>query len=120
MARLLQILLVCFFTLSGCKIKNTNTLTKLSVVLGGCNAGCPFLSVEIDSSLTYKYFCFQNCDSVGHFIGRVTRGFIDTLSHKLMEKTYGDVDTLFEYNRKSVYIEMIVQSQTTKNINKGS
>lgn len=106
-------------TTAGCKRKDTNAITKLSLVLGGCKGSCPYLSVEIDSSTTYKYFCFINCDSTGHFIGKVSKGFIDTLSSKLTQSKFDYIDTLFERNRNSVYLKLIVHYQTKETLIKG-
>lgn len=105
--------------MTGCSTKN-NSLKKLTLVLGGCNGICPYLSIEIDSSGTYKYYCLKNCDSTGHFVGKVSDHFIDSLSSKLSQTRISETDTSFEYNRSSVYVEFVVHYQTRDISVKGS
>ncbi|MEQ1734578.1 MAG: DUF6438 domain-containing protein, partial [Bacteroidia bacterium] len=45
--------------------KRNNSISKVCIATSGCYGTCPMLSIEIDSSLIYKFYGQKYTDSIG-------------------------------------------------------
>lgn len=75
--------------------KRNNQIRKVSFATGGCYGKCPFLAIEIDSSLSYKFYGGQYSDLQGFFTGKITQTFWDSLNIKLEQVNLKQLDTLY-------------------------
>ena len=57
-----------------------NEITKVGLATGGCYGQCPFLSVEVDSSLSYKFYGGEYAKKEGYYQGQVSQAFWDSLN----------------------------------------
>lgn len=81
---------------SGCKEeKKAHYLTKLTVATGGCYGNCAFAAVEIDSSLSFKYYGGDFAERKGYYLGHISKGYWDTLNVELKKLDVETMDTLY-------------------------
>lgn len=85
-----------------------NGITKICFATGGCYGDCPYLAIEIDSSLNYKFYGGEYTDSTGYFTGRVTQGFWDTLNMRFEYINYKQLDTSYEHSVDDLSTETIL------------
>lgn len=57
-----------------------NEIVKVGLATSGCYGECPFLAIEVDSSLNYKFYGGDYSGKEGFYIGRVTPAFWDILN----------------------------------------
>lgn len=82
---------------SGCKEKKkAHYITKLTVAAGGCFGNCAFAAVEIDSSLSFKYYGGEFAGRKGYYLGHISKGYWDTLNVELKKLDVETMDTLYE------------------------
>jgi hypothetical protein len=84
MERRLLIILLLVLTLFSCQEKpasaRQNKITKLSFATGGCFGECPFLAIEIDSTLEYKFYGGKYADLQGYYKGKISQTFWDSIN----------------------------------------
>jgi len=88
--------------------RRKNQITKVCFATGGCYGNCPFLAVEIDSSLNYKFYGGKYADKPGYFTGKVSRGFWDTLNIKFERINYKQLDTSYEHSHDDLSTETVL------------
>jgi len=86
--------------LVGCNLTETNhkpktDITRICFASGGCFGSCPVLALEIDSSLSYKYYGESFAKPRGCYAGKVTRSFWDSLTTKLEYIGYKNLDSAY-------------------------
>src|ERR1700754_3027346 len=59
-----------------------NEISKISFASGGCFGSCPFLAIEVDSSLNYKYYGGKYSEKQGYFTGRISPTLWDSINIK--------------------------------------
>lgn len=77
------------------KNKRNNEIKKISFATAGCFGKCPFLAIEIDSNLSYKFYGGRFAKKVGFFKGTITQSFWDTLNLKFEQIKYKKLDSLY-------------------------
>jgi Domain of unknown function (DUF6438) len=90
------------------KPKKESSLKKICFAVGGCYGTCPLLSIELDSTLTYKFYGGQHSKKIGWYKGNVTQGFWDTLNINLERINYKKLDTTFEQTVDDASFEIIL------------
>jgi hypothetical protein len=94
--------------------KDSNYVNKVSLATGGCYGTCPLMAVEIDSTLSFKYYGGRYSDKKGYFKGTVTQGFWDTLNIKFQKLNLEKLDTLFNSTLDDMTIESYFILKQTK------
>ena len=77
--------------------RRENNITKVCFAAGGGLELSPYIAIEIDSSLTYKFYGGEYSDIKGYFTGNVSQGFWDTLNIKFELVNYKQLDTSYEH-----------------------
>lgn len=114
-----SILIFSILFLSCCQLKNErlNEISKISFATGGCFGECPFLAIEIDSSLNYKFYGGKYCEKQGFFTGRVSKSFWDSLNIKFESINYKVLDSSYQNSVDDLSIQLIISySGKTKSI----
>lgn len=99
------------FACNGSKHKESsrnNEIKKISFATAGCYGKCPFLAIEIDSNLSYKFYGGNYADKHGFFKGTITQGFWDTLNLKFEQIKYKKLDTLYNASVDDMPIESYI------------
>ena len=95
-------LLVFALALFGCKTKRAvrrgNEIAKISFATGGCDGFCPLLSLEVDSSLTYKFYGGKYCEKPGYYTGRISPEFWDSLNMEFERIHFKALDSSYEHS----------------------
>ena len=88
--------------------KRKNEITKVCFATGGCYGTCPFLAIEIDSSLNYRFYGGEYADTTGYFTGKVSQGFWDTLNIKFESINYKQLDTSYDHSVDDLSTETVL------------
>lgn len=88
--------------------KRDNQIKRVSFATGGCYGTCPFIAIEIDSSLSYKLYGGRYSEKQGFFIGTITQDFWDTLNLKFEQISFKKLDTLYDATIDDMSIESYV------------
>lgn len=88
--------------------KQKNTISKICFATGGCYGHCPFLAIEIDSSLNYKFHGTKYTEKNGYFIGKVSQSFWDTLNKKFENINYKMLDSSYNHSVDDLSTETII------------
>ncbi len=104
--KLIYTIIILSLTFLSCKKHRSNEIKKLSFAVAGCYGKCPVLAIEIDSSLTYKFYGGENTNKKGFYKGLVTKGFWDTLNLKFEQIRFKHLDTLYNYSVDDMPIEL--------------
>lgn len=111
MVRQTTLLFIIFtsFILAACRTQ-TPSVSKISLAVGGCGKAdnCPFLTIEIDSSLNYKHYCFSGCDDKGLFSGKLPDTLWQKLNAGLGKDKLQNPNDSFEVNREDAFIEVLI------------
>lgn len=95
-----------------------NEIQKISFAIGGCYGTCPFLAIEIDRTLTYKFYGGRYTDKEGYYKGTVTQTFWDSLNIKLEQVNFKQLDTSYNFTVDDMSIESYITfGRTTRSIN---
>ncbi|MDP3393071.1 DUF6438 domain-containing protein [Sediminibacterium sp.] len=86
-------------------IKRQDQFKTISFATGGCYGKCPFLAIQIDSSLTYKFYGGRYTEKQGFFTAKVTQGFWDSLNIKMEQAKFKQLDTLYNASVDDMSIE---------------
>ena len=82
----------------GRKLVRQNEIIKIIFATGFCSAGeCPSQAIEIDRSLSVKYYGIGNTNKVGFYTGKVSETFWDLLNIKIEESQFKTIDSI-SYN----------------------
>jgi len=104
------LLLICLFY--GCTEYKTsskqNDIFKIIFASGYCHGECPFQAIEIDSSLTYKYYGGQHAKNKGYFRGTIDEGFWESLKNDLKKIEYWNLDTIYDDTYDDQSMEVII------------
>ena len=109
----LIILISLWFTFTACRQnkiqpKRNNEISKVCLATGGCYGKCPFMAIEIDSSLNYRFLGVKYAKREGLYVGEVTQGFWDTLNMKFESVNYKQLDTMYEHSIDDLSTELII------------
>ncbi|MEJ6980004.1 DUF6438 domain-containing protein [Pedobacter sp. P351] len=104
-------LLTCLFC--GCqRSKNEfdrhGQITKIAFATGYCHGTCPYQAIEIDSSLTYKYYGGEWAKNKGYFTGTIDRGFWDSLNTDLKDLEYWNFEAVYDNTVDDQEVELII------------
>jgi len=114
------IILLSILTITSCAekkcetSKQNNQIGKISFATSGCYGKCPFLSIEIDSSLSYKFYGGRYTEKQGFFIGTITKEFWDSLNIKFEQINYDYLDTLYNGTVDDMAIECYIYNGQNK------
>jgi hypothetical protein len=115
--------LVVILTLFACAdkkheaTKRYNQIQKVSFATGGCYGKCPFLAIQIDSSLSYKFYGGRYAEKQGFYTAKVTQEFWDSLNIKLEQANFNQLDTLYNATVDDMSIESyFTYGQTRKRL----
>ena len=102
---------MCILTIGCTEDKKRNTITKVSFA----RSEMPFMAVEIDSSLNYKYYGGARADNKGYFTGNISEADWTNFNSLLDSLDYKHVDTGFnDLGIDEAGVELIIQSQNDK------
>lgn len=88
-----------FAACSNHKLKaRTNEISKIYFASGGCFGSCPFLAIEVDSSLNYKYYGGLYSEKQGYFTGRISPELWDSINIKFEEIDFKHLDTSYQFS----------------------
>lgn len=59
-----------------------NKITKLSFATGGCLGECPFMALEIDSTLDFKFYGGKYSKLQGFYSGKISQSIWDSINIK--------------------------------------
>lgn len=71
----------------------SNEITKICFATGGCFGTCPFLAIEIDSNLNYKFYGSNYAKLKGYYSGKISQALWDTINMKFEFLKYRSLDT---------------------------
>jgi len=78
--------------------KRKNEIGKVVFASGGCFGHCPILTIEIDSSLNYRFLGGRYTDSIGFYKGKVDERFWDTLNIMFETVHFKDLDSSYQFS----------------------
>lgn len=85
---------------SSCTPKQVNSrkneISRISFSSGGCNGTCPFLAIEIDSSLQYKYYGGRFSEKPGFYTGTIPAAFWDSINTGFEKVDFKHLDTSYQ------------------------
>jgi len=96
--------------------KRKNHIYKISFATSGCYGKCPFLAIEIDSSLSYKFYGGRYTQRQGFFIGTITKEFWDSLNDKFEQTNFEHLDTLYNGTIDDMAIECYITNRQSKKL----
>lgn len=85
-----------------------NEITKIEIATSGCYGTCQSTAISIDNNLNYKYYGGRYASLKGYYLGKVTKGFWDTLNMKLEHIKYKQMDTTYNVNIDLPETELII------------
>ena len=93
-------ILILFFILISCNEtkKQRNEISKITLLTGPCYGTCPVQSIEVDSSLTLRYYGEEYAARQGFYIGKITEADWDTINAKFERIRYRELDTLYDHS----------------------
>jgi outer membrane protein OmpA-like peptidoglycan-associated protein len=98
-AILLSISLMTLLCSCGERHRETkNEIHKIVFATGGCFGTCPIETIEIDSSLKVKYMGVKYTERQGCFIGKISKGFWDTINKKLETIHFKQLDSSYQHS----------------------
>jgi hypothetical protein len=106
-----SIIILITFILISCfqkKVEKKRNISKIIFETGGCYGKCPYTAVEIDSSLTFKFYGGEYSDVKGYFKGIVSEEIWDSLNLKLEGINFTQLDSSYEKSIDDLATEMIV------------
>ena len=119
--RIMLLNILCM--LLGCTGYNSSPkgkdISRVIFASGYCLGECPFQAIEIDSSLTYKYYGEQYAKHKGYFRGTIDKGFWKSLKSDLNKLEYWNLDTLYDDTYDDQSMEIIIYSGNYKKHIKG-
>lgn len=102
------LILVLIIGCNGKNNKQDNEIKRIVFATGGCFGNCPIQSIDIDSTLKFKYHGIRYTDKMGFYFGSVTRGFWDTLNIKLKTLNYKQLDTIYDDSVDDLSTEIFI------------
>jgi hypothetical protein len=110
--------IILFVTMFGCNANKEshrqNTINRIVFATNGCFGTCPIQTIDIDSSLNFKYHGIQHVDNKGFYLGKITKGFWDTLNIKFENIKYRQLDTSYEHTVDDLSTELYVYHNKNK------
>lgn len=93
-------------------VDQKNDIFKVTLASQEYIGNGPFRAIELDSSLTLKYFGGHNSDQKGYYYGKVSQSTWDTIKDKI--KRIGDqsIDTTYKRIVDDREIEFFIHTQT--------
>lgn len=87
---------------------NRHDITKITFASGYCHGECPFQAIEIDSSLTYKYYGGEWAENQGYFLGTIDKDFWDSLNTDVRNLKFEDIDSTSDNSPCDQSLEIII------------
>src|ERR1700735_5570583 len=86
---------------ASCTSKNVrdrnNEISKISFASGGCYGKCPFMAIEVDSSLSYKYYGGLYSDKPGYYTAKISTELWDSINIQFEKVDYKHLDTSYQF-----------------------
>lgn len=101
-------ILVALFSCSNKPTARSNELERIVLATGGCYGTCPIMAMEVDSSLSYKFYGLEYTDSVGYYAGKVPRLFWDSVNVMFENINYRQLDTSYQHSVDDLSIEAVL------------
>lgn len=101
---------ICAFTFGGINNSDNNQKNEITKV-SFSRFGSPYIAIEIDSAMNYKYFGSLNARTKGFYTGKLSEADWIHLKALLEKVDYKEVDTVFETKSGDVGVEIFVQSR---------
>ena len=106
------VILCLLATYSSCTSKKlkirSNEISKISFASGGCFGKCPFLAIEVDSSLSYKYYGGLYSDKPGYYTGRISTELWDSINIKFEAIDFKHLDTSYQFSIDDLATQTII------------
>jgi hypothetical protein len=109
-------------------LESMNSLSKLLVLIYACSVGCtdvdhkssitkvsfasserPFMAIEVDSSLKYKYYGGAHAEKKGYYYGKLSEADWINFNDLLDSLDYSNIDTGFNGTINEDGVELIIQ-----------
>lgn len=99
-------------SLMGCsdssKEARKNEINRIVFATGGCYGRCPVQTIDIDSTLAFRYHGVKYADTTGFYVGTVTQEFWDSLNMKFESINYKQLDSSYEHSVDDLSTEVFI------------
>jgi hypothetical protein len=108
-----QFMMICLLISHSCctnkrlKIRN-NEITRISFASGGCYGRCPFLAIEVDSSLNYKYYGGLYSEKPGFYMGTITPELWDSINIGFERVDFKHLDSSYQASVDDLATQTII------------
>jgi hypothetical protein len=89
------------------KLPQQEVIKQIYFASGGCYH-CPKMAIEIDTSLNYNFYGSNYTDILGVYHGKISQAFWGTLTTKLLDIDFKNLDTLYKLNADALTTQMII------------
>jgi len=86
----------------------TYEISRISFASGGCYGHCPFLAIEVDSSLHYKCYGGLFSDKPGYYTGKISQELWDSIYDKFEKVDFKKLDTSYEFSIDDLATQTII------------
>jgi hypothetical protein len=104
--------LYCIALFASCTNKNVkarnNEISKISFASGGCYGKCPFMAIEVDSSLSYKYYGGQYSDKPGFYAGKISTVLWDSINIKFEKVDFKHLDSSYQLSIDDLATQTVI------------
>jgi hypothetical protein len=92
------------------KKHNTKTteISKICIASGGCYGKCPKLAIEIDSTLSYRFYGGGFSEIKGIYKGKIEKSYWQNICQSLDEIEYEKSDSFYLHSVDDLSIETII------------
>jgi len=102
-------LMFLFASCTSKKVKaRNNEISKISFASGGCYGKCPFMAIEVDSSLSYKYYGGLYSDKPGYYTGKISAELWDSINIKFEKVDFKHLDTSYQLSIDDLATQTII------------
>lgn len=102
------LILTIFVSCVNTNRKRHNEINRIVFATGGCYGHCPIQSIDIDSTLAFRYHGVKYVDKEGFYTGVVPNAFWDSLNFKLERINYKNLDTAYDNSVDDLSTEIII------------
>ncbi len=115
----IKFLLVIFVVTIGCTNNSMNHLKNEITKVSFANES-PYITIEIDSSMNYKYYGDERAKNKGYYTGKLSEADWTQLTDLLERVGYNQLDTVVELKIDDVGVELVVQGRNSERHYSGS
>jgi transposase len=87
---------------------NKSEISKIVLGRGYCLGECPFEAIEIDSTLSFKYFGGMYADQKGYYSGEIAQSYWDSLNLKINKIDLNKLDSVYYKTYDDQEVEFVI------------